>query len=54
MQEYMRQRAVMQEFLVSLALERSLRDQVAAKERRRAVMESSARFEKSFGYICAR
>ena len=53
MQEYMRQRVARQQFLVSLALDVSRREQATAVERRRAALEASERFEKSFGYICA-
>jgi hypothetical protein len=53
MQEYMRERAAMQQFLVTLSLERANRERLLAVERRRAAVESSDRFEKSFGYICA-
>jgi hypothetical protein len=52
MQEYMRQRVAMQQFLVGLALERSQREHAIAEERRRVVLEASDRFERSFGYIC--
>jgi hypothetical protein len=48
MQEYTRQRAMMQQFLVALALERSQRE----LERRRVAHEAAARFEQTFGYIC--
>lgn len=42
----------MQQCIVSLALERSRREHLLAVERRHAAVESTQRFEKSFGYIC--
>jgi signal transduction histidine kinase len=48
----MRERAARQQFLLVVALARAQRAQATAMEHRRAALEATERFEKSFGYIC--
>ena len=50
---YLHERTEMQQFLVALALKRAQREHAVDVERRRAAVESSARFERSFAYVCA-
>lgn len=52
LQGYMRERAARQQFLLVVALARAQRAQATAMEHRRAALEATERFEKSFGYIC--
>jgi hypothetical protein len=55
-QEYMMERVAMQQFLVARELEherQARREEAIVAERRRVAAEEAARFEKSFGYICA-
>jgi hypothetical protein len=55
-QEYMRARGAMAQFLLALALDderRARRERAVADAARRVTEEEAARFEQSFGYICA-